>query len=71
MKKCIDRERMKIQTLLGINGYSLMVCHCSGNLYYLSIIKPGVTIYSFEGIYPTIQAAIERGKSVIQNIELR
>ena len=71
MKKCIDRERMKIQTLLGINGYSLMVCHCSGNLYRLIIIERDITIYSFEGIYPTIQAAIERGKSVIQNIELR
>ncbi len=60
---------MKIKTLLGINGYSLIVCHCSGNSYQLSIIEQDQTIISFEGIYATLQIAIDRGKSVIQNLD--
>ena len=60
---------MKIKTLLGINGYSLIVCHCSGNSYQLSIIERDQTIINFEGIYVTLQIAIDRGKSVIQNLD--
>ena len=60
---------MKIKTLLGMNGYSLIVCHCSGNSYKLSIIEQDRTIISFEGIYATLQIAIDRGKSVIQNLD--
>ncbi len=61
--------QMKIQTLLGIDGYSLLVCYCSGNLYRLNIVDQESKAYNFEGIYPTVEAAIEQGKSVIQNLE--
>lgn len=60
---------MKIQSLLGFNGYSLIVCHNWENLYCLSIIDRENKVHSFEGIYPNAQTAIEKGKSVIQNLE--
>ncbi|WP_019506836.1 hypothetical protein [Pleurocapsa sp. PCC 7319] len=60
---------MKIKTLLGFNEYSLIVCNESGNLYHLSIIDQENKVHNFEGIYPTLQTAIEQGKSVIQNLE--
>ena len=60
---------MKIETLLGIGGYSLFVGHCSGNLYRLSIIDQENKTYNFEGIYANLQAAIERGKSVIEHLD--
>jgi hypothetical protein len=60
---------MNIQTLLNFNGYSLLVSHCSGNLYRLSIIEREIVIHTFEGIYPTLQTAIARGKSIIENLD--
>lgn len=60
---------MKIETVIGIDDYSLLVSHCSGNLYLLSIIEQGIVVHNFEGIYPTLQTAIERGKSVIQTLK--
>lgn len=60
---------MEIQTLLGINGYSLLICYFQNNLYRLNVVERSTVVHSFEGIYPTRQAAIERGKSVIQNLE--
>lgn len=59
---------MKIQTLIGIDGYSLLVCQGSGNLYSLSIINQKAIVYNFEGIYPSLFQAIARGKSVIENL---
>ena len=60
---------MNIQTVLGIDGYSLIVCHCYGKLYRLSIIDREEIIHTCEGIYPTLQAAVERGKSVVRNLD--
>ena len=59
---------MKIKALIGIDGYSLMVCHCSGNLYHLSIIDRENVLLSFEGIYTNSKNAIARGRSIIQTI---
>ena len=59
---------MKIQTLLGIDGCSLIVCQGSGNLYHFSIVDRNSNTYNFEGIYETLQTAIERGKSIVDNI---
>lgn len=59
---------MKIQTLLGIDGCSLIVCQGSGNLYRLSIVDRNQNTHNFEGIYATLQTAIDRGKSIIDNI---
>ena len=60
---------MKTETLIGINGYVLMVCHCRGKLYHLSIINQENIVSSFEGIYPSLNSAIDRGKSIIENME--
>lgn len=55
--------------ILNSDGYSLFVCHCSRNLYRISIMDDSHQTYHFEGIYPNLQAAIARGKSVIQNFQ--
>ncbi len=60
---------MKIQALIGINGYSLLVCHGRGNLYSLSIVDRQIVVHNFEGIYPNLLQAIARGKSVIENLK--
>lgn len=60
---------MKIPTLLNTNGYSLFVYHCSRNFYRISIMNDLHQTHHFEGIYPNLQAAITRGKSVIQNLQ--
>ena len=60
---------MKIQTLLSIDGYILLICYCENNLYCLSIIDNKAQVYEFEGIYPTFAAAKERGYSVIRTLE--
>lgn len=59
---------MKIKAMLGIDSYSLMVCHCSGKLYHLSIVDCKNEIYSFEGIYSSLGNAIDRGKSVVKGL---
>lgn len=59
---------MKIQALLGINGYNLMVCQSTRNLYHFSILDRSIVVHNFDGVYPNLEAAIARGKSVIQNL---
>ena len=59
---------MKIKALIGIDNYSLMVCHCWGNLYHLSIIERENIIHKFDGIYPNLGNAVDRGKFVIENL---
>ena len=59
---------MKIQTLLGIDGCSLIVCQGTGNLYRLSIVDRHQNTHNFEGIYGTLQTAVERGQSIIANL---
>ena len=60
---------MKIQTLLNIDGYTLLICDCSNNLYRLSIIDDTAQVYEFEGIYPNLIAAKRRGYCVIRTLE--
>ena len=60
---------MKIKALIGIEGYSLMVCHCSGKLYHISVINKEKVIHNFEGIYSSLDNAINRGRSVIENLK--
>ena len=59
---------MKIKALIGIGDYSLMVCHCYGKLYQISIINQENIVHSFEGVYPRSSSAIARGKAVIKNL---
>ncbi len=60
---------MNIQTLIGIDGYSLLVSRGSGNSYSLSIIDREVAVHNFEGIYSSSAIAIARGKAVIKNLK--
>ena len=60
---------MNIQTLIGIDGYSLFVSRGSKNLYSLSIIDRQSTVHSFAGVYPSLATAIARGKAVIENLQ--
>lgn len=59
---------MKIKALIGIDKYSLMVCHYSGNLYHLSIIDQENILYNFEGVYSSLNNAVDRGRSVIKSL---
>lgn len=65
----ISQLPMKIQTILGDDRYSLLVSQSSGNLYRLSIVEGEMAVHSFEGIYPNLQTAIDRGKSIIENLQ--
>ena len=58
---------MSTQTLSHIDGYNLSVQSFSSNFYHLNIVDPDNILHHFEGIYPSPQAAMEKGKSVIQN----
>ena len=60
---------MKIQTLIGIDGYSLLISQNSKNSYSFSIIDRQIVVHNFEGIYPNLTLAIARGKSVIENLK--
>ncbi|MCC0175526.1 hypothetical protein I4641_00835 [Waterburya agarophytonicola K14] len=62
---------MKIKALIGIEDYSLMVCHCSGNLYHFSIMNQENILHNFEGIYPSVENAIARGKAVVNTLKHR
>ena len=59
---------MKIKALIGIDNYSLMVCHCYGKLYQIGIINQENIVHSFEGVYPSLSSAINRGRAVIKNL---
>jgi|GEM_PF-3088634 len=58
---------MEIQPISHIDGYNLFVQHFANNLYHLNIVDPEDRIHHFEGIYSSPQAAIAKGKSVIDN----
>ncbi|WP_036484592.1 hypothetical protein [Myxosarcina sp. GI1] len=60
---------MQIPTILRGDRYSLFVCQSSQNLYHLSIVEGENIVHSFEGIYPSLPTAIERGKSIIKNLK--
>ena len=60
---------MKIQTLIGVDGYSLLISQGSKNSYSFSIVDREIVVHSFEGIYPNSTMAIARGKSVIENLK--
>ena len=74
---------MEIKILLGIDDYTLLICYrsqptyqtprevsevSSPNLYRLSIIDRESKVHEFEGIYPTLMAAVERGRLVIRTL---
>ncbi len=58
---------METQAISNIDGYNLFVRHFANNLYHLNIVDPDDQVHHFEGIYTSPQAAIAKGKSVIEN----
>ena len=60
---------MEPQILSNIDGYNLAIQHLSHNFYHLNIVDPDNVLHHFEGIYASPQAAMEKGKSVIQNFK--
>ena len=58
---------MEMHPISNVDGYNLFVQHFDNNLYHLNIVDPDHQIHHFEGIYSSPQAAIEKGKSVIEN----
>lgn len=60
---------METQPISNIDGYSLFVRHFAHNFYHLNIVDPSNEVHHFEGIYSSPEAAIEKGKSVIENFK--
>ena len=60
---------MQIQPISNTDGYSLFIRHLPNNFYHLNIVDPNNEVHHFEGIYSNPQAAIEKGKSVIENFK--
>ena len=60
---------MEVQPLSNIDDYNLFVQHCANNFYHLNIVDPDNVVHHFEGIYSSPQAAVEKGKSVIENFK--
>lgn len=60
---------MKSQPLLNLDGYNLFVQNFANNFYHLNIVTPDNVVHHFEGIYSSPQVAMEKGKSVIQNLK--
>jgi hypothetical protein len=60
---------MKIQPILNIDGYNLFIQNYANNFYHLNIVDSNDEVHHFEGIYASPQAAIEKGKSVIENFK--
>ncbi|MBW4532406.1 MAG: hypothetical protein KME09_00540 [Pleurocapsa minor HA4230-MV1] len=58
---------METNSSSNINGYNLFVQHLANNLYHLNIVDPEDQVHHFEGVYSSPQAAMEKGKSVIEN----
>ncbi|MEL6493960.1 MAG: hypothetical protein AAFQ41_02405 [Cyanobacteria bacterium J06623_7] len=58
---------METHSVSNSHGYNLFVQHYANNLYHLKIVDPEQQLHQFEGIYPTPQAAIAKGQSVIEN----
>ena len=61
---------MEIQPISNTDGYSLVIRHLPNNFYHLNIVDPNNELHHFEGVYSSFQAAIEKGKSVIENFTL-
>ena len=58
-----------MQTQLSyIDGYSLFIRYFPNNFYHLDIIDPEERVHHFEGIYSSPEAAIAKGKLVIDNL---
>ena len=60
---------MKIQSILNIDGYNLLIQNYANNFYRLNIVDANNRVYHFEGIYSSPQVAIDKGKSVIKNFQ--
>ncbi len=60
---------MKIQPILNIDGYNLFIQNYANNFYHLNIVDSNDKVHHFEGIYASPQAAIAKGKSVIENFK--
>ncbi|MEO1670500.1 MAG: hypothetical protein AAFR77_06880 [Cyanobacteria bacterium J06631_2] len=58
---------METQPISNIDGYNLFVQHFANNFYHLNIVDPEEKIHHFEGVYASPQAAVAKGKSVIDN----
>ena len=58
---------MEIQPRSNTDGYSLVIRNFPNNFYHLNIVDPNNKVHHFEGVYSSSQAAIEKGKSVIEN----
>lgn len=57
---------MKIQDVIGIDGYTLLVYRSNDQLYHFSIIDFSGIAFSFDSIFLTAEEAIIKGRDAIQ-----
>jgi hypothetical protein len=57
---------MKIDTLVGINNYTLMIYSYSKGFYSFSIIDCSGAAYNFDSIFSNSKDAYESGKNAVK-----
>ena len=57
---------MKIQNVIGIDGYTLMVFRSTDQLYRFSIIDFSGMAFGFDSIFLTADEAVVKGRDAIE-----
>ena len=57
---------MKIETLVGLKGYTLIVYRGFDYLYRFSIIDFSGILYNFDSIFLTAQEANQKGREAVE-----
>ncbi|MEY2857936.1 MAG: hypothetical protein RLZZ74_2248 [Cyanobacteriota bacterium] len=57
---------MKIQNLIGIDGYTLLIYRSPDQLYHFSIIDRSGIAFSFDSIFLTPEEANLKGRAAIE-----
>jgi predicted Fe-Mo cluster-binding NifX family protein len=57
---------MRIEEVININGYTLMVYYTPGRCYQFSIIDVDGMVYDFDDIFYTAEAAEREGRAAIR-----
>jgi len=57
---------MKIQNVIGIDGYTLMVYRSSDELYRFSIIDFSGMTFGFDNLFLTANEAIIKGRAAVE-----
>ena len=57
---------MKIQNVIGINGYTLLIYRSLDQLYFFSIIDLSGIAFNFDSIFLTAEEANVKGRAAVE-----